>query len=68
MKTIKENIQSILAIMIVALSFIYFFTILFVDQKSEPQVIIAIVAMVGAATGYYFGSSQSIPKQNENQK
>lgn len=68
MKTIRENIKSILAIMIVSLSFIYFFTILFVDGKSDPQIIIAIVAMVGASTGYYFGSSSTGNKTNESLK
>lgn len=54
--------------MIVSLSFIYFFTILFVDGKSDPQIIIAIVAMVGASTGYYFGSSSTGNKTNETLK
>jgi len=33
--------------------------------KPDPQILIAMVASVSLATGYYFGSSQSSSKKDE---
>jgi hypothetical protein len=65
MKTISDNIKPILALLIVVLSFTYFFAILIIDKKVDPQVSIAIVALSSAATGYYFGSTTGSSKKDE---
>jgi hypothetical protein len=60
MKTLSDNIKALLALVIALGSFGYLFMITIL-YKSDPQVlsqsIIAIVGVLGTATGYYFGSS-----------
>lgn len=46
-----------MALVIVVLGFSYFFMCSLRDIKPDPQILIAMVASVSAATGYYFGSS-----------
>jgi len=65
MKAISDNIKPILALLILAFAFIYFFTVLIIEGHANDQVIIAVVAMVSGATGYYFGSSTGTAKNVE---
>lgn len=60
----EEIVKPILAIMIVLLTFTYFFTMFIMTGQADPQAIIAIVAMSASATGYYFGSSQNSQKKD----
>jgi hypothetical protein len=59
------NIKPILAIIIVVLGFGYFYMCSIRDIKPDPQILIAMVAAVAAATGYYFGSSQGSAKKDD---
>lgn len=59
MKAFFDNIKPMLALLIVVLSFTYFFVSLFKTDTVDPQVIIAIVGMVSAATAYYYGATTS---------
>lgn len=54
---LNKNIKPIMALVIVTLGFSYFFMCSLRDIKPDPQILIAMVASVSAATGYYFGSS-----------
>ncbi len=65
MKRVNDFIKPILALFIIILAFSYFFSILFLEGKSDPQVIIAIEAMSSCATGYYFGSSSGNAKKDD---
>lgn len=65
MKTIAENIKPILALLIVMLGFAYFFVCFFSERKPDPQIIIAIVSLIGSTTAYYFGSSTGNQKKDE---
>lgn len=62
---LNKNIKPILALMIVVLGFSYFYMCSIRDIKPDPQILIAIVASVSGATGYYFGSSSSSAKKDE---
>lgn len=62
---LNDNIKPILALLIVALGFSYFFMCSLRDIKPDPQILIAMVASVSAATGYYFGSSQGSSKKDD---
>jgi hypothetical protein len=59
MKSLTENIKAILALFIALASFSYLFmiTLLHPDSQVLSQAIIAVVGVLGTATGYYFGSS-----------
>lgn len=65
MKTISDNIKSIIAIIVVISSFTYFFVVSFTGIKADNQVLIAIVGTLGIVTGYYFGTSQGSQKKDE---
>jgi len=68
MKAITDNIKSILALIIVAMTYFIFIVILFRyanDNNAVSQVIIAVVGGFGVATGYYFGYSQGSSKKDE---
>lgn len=62
---LNDNIKPILALIIVILGFGYFYMCSIRDIKPDPQILIAMVAAVSGATGYYFGSSQSSSKKDE---
>lgn len=62
---LNTNIKPILAIIIVVLGFGYFYMCSIRDIKPDPQILIAMVAAVAAATGYYFGSSQGSSKKDD---
>ena len=62
---LNTNIKPILAIIIVVLGFGYFYMCSVRDIKPDPQILIAMVAAVAAATGYYFGSSQGSTKKDD---
>ena len=62
---LEKNIKPLLGLIIILLSYIYFFAILLIESKGRPDVIIAIVAMTAGATGYYFGSSSGSGKKDE---
>lgn len=62
---LNDNIKPILALLIVILGFSYFFMCSIRDIKPDPQIVIAMVASVSMATGYYFGSSQGSAKKDE---
>lgn len=65
MKTISENIKSILALMIVIFGFSYFLVCFFSERKPDPQIIIAIVGFIGSVLGYYFGASTGGQKKDD---
>lgn len=67
MKTtfLNDNIKPILALIIVVLGFSYFYMCSIRDIKPDPQILIAMVATISGATGYYFGSSQGSSKKDE---
>lgn len=54
---LNKNIKPIMALVIVIMGFAYFFMCSLRNIKPDPQILIAMVASVSAATGYYFGSS-----------
>lgn len=62
---LNDNIKPILALMIVMLGFAYFFMCSIRDIKPDPQILIAVVAAMAGATGYYFGSSQGSSKKDD---
>lgn len=62
---LNDNIKPILALVIVILGFSYFFMCSIRNIKPDPQILIAMVASVSLATGYYFGSSQGSSKKDE---
>lgn len=67
MKTtwLNDNIKPILALVIVVLGFGYFYMCSIRDIKPDPQILIAMVAAVSGATGYYFGSSSGSSKKDD---
>lgn len=67
MKTtwLNDNIKPILALVIVILGFGYFYMCSIRDIKPDPQILIAMVAAVSGATGYYFGSSSGSSKKDD---
>lgn len=65
LKWIPDNFKAIIAMVVVFASFIYFFTVTFLDKNADPQVIIAIVAAMSNVLQYYFGSSQGSNKKDE---
>jgi len=60
-----DNIKPILALLIILLSFTYFFSALIIEKKVNLQILIAIVGMTSGAIGYYFGSSSGTSKKDE---
>lgn len=62
---LNNNIKPILALLIVILGFSYFYMCSIRNIKPDPQILIAIVASVSGATGYYFGSSQGSSKKDD---
>lgn len=62
---LNDNIKPILALVIVVLGFGYFFMCSIRDIKPDPQILIAFVAAISGATGYYFGSSQGSSKKDD---
>jgi hypothetical protein len=64
MKTISDNIKSILAIIIVVLAFGYYYLVAFFGVVND-QITIAIVGILGVVVGYYFGSSQGSAKKQD---
>jgi hypothetical protein len=69
MKTISDNIKSILAIIIVSSVILYLFMItwLVADNTVRSQALIAMVSLITGVTGYYFGHSQGASKKDEAQ-
>lgn len=65
MKTLSENIKPVLSILILVLGFAYFFICTFTELKADPQIIIAIVALMTNAVNYFFGSSTGQQKNAE---
>jgi hypothetical protein len=61
---LNDNIKPILALVIVILGFSYFFMCSIRNIKPDPQILIAFVAAISGATGYYFGSSQGSSKKD----
>lgn len=57
MKSINEYIHAILALLIVVLSFAYFFVSLFFPVNHNDQILIAIIALCSAVTGYFYGAT-----------
>lgn len=62
---LNDNIKPILALVIVVLGFGYFYMCSIRDIKPDPQILIAMVAAVSGATGYYFGSSSGSAKKDD---
>ena len=61
----REIIKPILASLIVVLSYAYFFTVLWLEQKSNLIILTAIVGFVGTCIGYYLGASSGSAKKDE---
>lgn len=60
------NLKTVVSIMVVVLSFAYFFITYFWGKKdTDPQVLIAIVAALTQVLNYNFGSSSSSNKKDE---
>lgn len=62
---LNDNIKPILALLIVILGFSYFYMCSIRNIKPDPQILIAFVAAISGATGYYFGSSQGSTKKDD---
>lgn len=62
---LSSNIKCILSIMVVALTFTYFFVCFIQSVKPDPQIIIAVVAANGQVLGYWFGSSSGSSKKDD---
>lgn len=62
---LNDNIKPILALIVVVLGFTYFFMCSIRNIKPDAQILIAVVASISVATGYYFGSSQGAAKKDE---
>lgn len=62
---LNKNIKPILALIVVILGFSYFYMCSIRNIKPDPQILIAIVASISGATGYYFGSSVGSAKKDE---
>ena len=65
MKWISDDIKPIIALLVVILSFTYFYLCTFGNVNPDPQIIIAIVAALGNTQNYYFGSSTGTAKKDE---
>jgi len=65
MKWATDNVKAIMAFIVLAFSFAYFFVITFWQVKANDQVIIAIVAVMSNVVSYYFGASQGSNKKDE---
>lgn len=65
MKQISNHIKPVIALMIVVLSFAYFFINMFNHTKPNDQILIAVVGMCGTVIGYYFGTSTGNSKKDE---
>jgi len=63
--TLSDSVKPILAFTIVVLAFAYFFLTTFTGVKPNDQILIAIVGVMGLATGYYFGNSSGSAKKDE---
>lgn len=58
-------IKPMIAILIVVLSYTYFFTVLYLEQKSNLIILTAIVGFVGTCVGYYLGASSGATKKDD---
>jgi len=65
MKTLDDHIKPILALIIILFGFAFFLICQFSHEKPDPQIIIAIVGLMGTAAGYYFGASTGTSKKDE---
>lgn len=65
MNQITDCIKPLLALIVILGTFGYFFIVLFSDHKSDPQIIIAIVAVQQIPLNYYFGNSSGAAKKDE---
>jgi len=65
MNWISDNVKPIIALMVVMLSFTYFYLCTFGNVEPDPQIIIAIVGALGNTQSYYFGSSTGTAKKDE---
>jgi hypothetical protein len=60
-----EFVKPLLACLIVVLSYTYFFTVLWLEKKSNLIILTAIVGFVGTCVGYYLGASSGSAKKDE---
>lgn len=69
MKTLSDNIKSILAILVVTggESYLFMVTLISTDNTVRSQALIAMVGLLTGVTGYYFGYSQGASKKDEAQ-
>ncbi|MBC7495409.1 MAG: hypothetical protein H7221_10410 [Flavobacterium sp.] len=58
-------IKPILAVLIVILTYAYFFTVLWLEQKSNLIILTAIVGFVSTCVGYYLGASSGSARKDE---
>lgn len=68
MESLSNNIKAILALIIVVGCIGYLFMVTLLHQQDSnvlSQAIIAIVGVLGTATGYYFGYSQGASKKDD---
>lgn len=62
---LSNNIKSILSVIVVSLSFGYFYMCSIRGIKPDSQILIAIVGANGIVLGYWFGSSSSSSKKDD---
>jgi amino acid transporter len=68
MEKLSGNIKSIIALLVVIMTYAIFFIVLFryaTDNNAVSQVIIAVVSALSAILGYFFGYSQGAAKKDE---
>lgn len=65
MKWISDHIKSIIALLMVSVTFAYFFVCELRDETPNDQIIIALVSFINIILGYYFGTTQSSSKKDE---
>lgn len=62
---LSHNIKCTLSIIVVSLTFVYFFTCLIANIKPDPQIVICITNADMLVLGYWFGSSSSSSKKDD---
>lgn len=62
---LSANIKSILSVLVIVLTFSYFFVCFITSVKPDPQILIAVVAANGQVLSYWFGSSSGSSKKDD---
>jgi len=62
---LSANIKSLLSVLVIVLTFAYFFFCFVASVKPDPQILIAVVAANGQVLSYWFGSSSGSSKKDD---